>query len=123
MKLSSSTISSIETVHAGALHRLPAALIIAAALFAGPALTNAQNPHKPTAKTLKPHPRINEETASQPSGTATISTTSPTITPLIVGPAWTAIGPAPIPNGQTVPADANGISLTQAPVSGRLTAV
>src|SRR5439155_17299865 len=52
-----------------------------------------------------------------------ISPTSPLITPLIVGPAWTAIGPAPIPNGQTEPADANGISLTQAPVSGRLTAV
>jgi hypothetical protein len=36
---------------------------------------------------------------------------------------WTALGPAPIPNGQTSPADANGISLTQAPVSGRSTAI
>jgi hypothetical protein len=36
---------------------------------------------------------------------------------------WTALGPAPIPNGQTEPADANGISLTQAPVSGRTTAI
>ncbi len=36
---------------------------------------------------------------------------------------WTALGPAPIPNGQTEPADPNGISLTQAPVSGRTTAV
>src|SRR6478672_13947839 len=107
MKLSSSTISSVGIFHAGALHRLPAALIAAAALFAGPALTNAQNPHKPTARTLKPHPKINEETASQPGGAPTISPTSPTITPLIVGPAWTAIGPAPIPNGQTIPADAN----------------
>ena len=123
MKLSSSTISSVGIFHAGALHRLPTALIAAAALFAGPALTNAQNPHKPTAKTLKPHPKINEETVSQPGGAATISPTSPIIAPLTVGPAWTAIGPAPIPNGQTVPADANGISLTQAPVSGRLTAV
>ncbi|MEA2484445.1 MAG: hypothetical protein QOC55_2392, partial [Thermoleophilaceae bacterium] len=37
----------------------------------------------------------------------------------IFTPVWTALGPAPIPNGQTAPADANGISLTQAPVSGR----
>src|SRR5438105_1356355 len=36
---------------------------------------------------------------------------------------WLALGPAPIPNGQTEPADANGISLTQAPVSGRTTAI
>jgi hypothetical protein len=46
----------------------------------------------------------------------------------VVGPklsatSWTPLGPAPIPNGQTEPADPNGISLTQAPVSGRTTAV
>lgn len=41
----------------------------------------------------------------------------------LLATAWTAIGPAPIPNGQTEPADANGISLTQAPVSGRTTAI
>jgi len=39
------------------------------------------------------------------------------------GPQWTARGPFPIPNGQTEPADANGISQTQAPVSGRVTAI
>jgi hypothetical protein len=42
---------------------------------------------------------------------------------IVTGPAWTALGPHPLPNGQTIPANANGISLTQAPVSGRLTAV
>ncbi|HEY2615558.1 MAG TPA: hypothetical protein VGI42_07590, partial [Chthoniobacterales bacterium] len=39
------------------------------------------------------------------------------------GPNWVAIGPAPIPNGQTDPANANGISQTQSPVSGRTTAI
>ncbi len=39
------------------------------------------------------------------------------------GPAWIPIGPAPIPNGQTSPADENGISLTQSPVSGRTGAI
>ena len=39
------------------------------------------------------------------------------------GPAWIPIGPAPIPNGQTSPADENGISLTQSPVSGRTVAI
>ena len=95
---------------------------ITVALLAAPTLAKAQNPHKPTAKTPKPRPRI-DESATQPVDGSAISPTSPLITPLIVGPAWTAIGPAPIPNGQTEPADANGISLTQAPVSGRLTAV
>src|SRR5437763_8348300 len=42
---------------------------------------------------------------------------------LNAGPSWTAIGPAPIPNGQTDPANANGISQTQSPVSGRTTAI
>src|SRR5206468_7180869 len=48
---------------------------------------------------------------------------APLAPPLAPQPAWTALGPAPIPNGQTEPADANGISLTQAPVSGRTTAI
>jgi hypothetical protein len=40
------------------------------------------------------------------------------------GPAWSWIGPAPLPNGQTDPSDPNtGISFTQNPVSGRTTAV
>ena len=39
------------------------------------------------------------------------------------GPTWVAIGPSPIPNGQTDPANANGISQTQSPVSGRTTAI
>jgi hypothetical protein len=45
------------------------------------------------------------------------------ITPQLSATSWTALGPAPIPNGQTEPADPNGISLTQAPVSGRTTAI
>ncbi len=51
---------------------------------------------------------------------APAATVTPPATPV---PSWTALGPAPIPNGQTEPADANGISLTQAPVSGRTTAI
>lgn len=39
------------------------------------------------------------------------------------GPNWVNIGPSPIPNGQTDPANANGISITQTPVSGRTTAI
>src|ERR1700720_2005415 len=42
---------------------------------------------------------------------------------LNAGPSWIAIGPSPIPNGQTDPANANGISTTQSPVSGRTTAI
>jgi hypothetical protein len=38
-------------------------------------------------------------------------------------PTWTPLGPAPIPNGQTQPANASGISQTQAPVSGRTTQI
>ena len=122
MKLLSSISKTVPVSRVG-LGRATLFVAISAALLAAPILANAQNPHKATARTLKPHPRINEETASQPVGGTAISPTSPTITPQTVGPAWTAIGPAPIPNGQTEPADANGISLTQAPVSGRLTAV
>jgi hypothetical protein len=43
--------------------------------------------------------------------------------PVLSSTSWTPLGPAPIPNGQTEPADPNGISLTQAPVSGRTTAI
>ena len=83
-----------------------------------------QNSHKPTSR--HPHPRLDETAASQPETTQSVSgpVLSSVLSPLIVvGGSWTAIGPAPIPNGQTIPADANGISLTQAPVSGRLTAI
>jgi hypothetical protein len=58
MKLSSSAISFIGIVRAGAL--LLDDLIAAAALFAGPPGTNAQNPHKPTTSILKPRPTIYE---------------------------------------------------------------
>ena len=53
-----------------------------------------------------------------------ISKASPqTISGPVAAPTWVSIGPKPIPNGQTDPADANGISLTQNPVSGRTTAI
>jgi hypothetical protein len=105
---------------------------IATALIFGPSFANAQNPHKPTARPFKA--RLQEDTGPAQveagvqgpnEGTEAISpTTAPAIQPAPpTGPTWTALGPAPIPNGQTIPADANGISLTQAPVSGRLTAV
>src|SRR5215472_13264436 len=82
-----------------------------------------QNSHKPTAR--HPHPRLDETAASQPETTQSVSgpVLSSVLSPLVVGGSWTALGPQPIPNGQTEPADANGISLTQAPVSGRLTAI
>ena len=111
---------------------------IAVALLAAPTLINAQNSHKPTR--FHPKPRVDDTAPvqSEPESVITdgaaaseailptsISAISPfSITTFsAVGPTWTALGPAPIPNGQTIPADANGISLTQAPVSGRVTAV
>ena len=104
---------------------------IAAALAVTPTFTNAQNLHKPTNRPFKPRaletaPAQVEAGVQGPNeGPETISpTTGPAIPSApSSGPSWSAIGPAPIPNGQTLPADANGISLTQAPVSGRLTAV
>lgn len=85
--------------------------------------SNPQTLHKPTAR--HPKPRVDDTTSSQTGTTQSVS--GPVIpsgfTPLIVGGSWTALGPQPIPNGQTEPANAAGISLTQAPVSGRLTAV
>lgn len=105
---------------------------ITVALLAAPSLSNAQNSHKPTAKHLKV--RVDEtgppqaEPGVQPSDEGTTGGTGSSLfLPIgpftVTTPTWTAIGPAPIPNGQTEPADANGISLTQSPVSGRLTAV
>ena len=130
MKSPSSTISSIEMFRAG-FFRTAVVASIAAALAVTPTFTNAQNLHKPTNRPFKPRaletapaqveagvqgPNEGPETISPTTGPAIPSTPSS-------GPSWSAIGPAPIPNGQTEPADANGISLTQAPVSGRLTAV
>jgi hypothetical protein len=63
-------------------------------------------------------PRTVPAISTAPSTTKTV--TSAVATP---APTWAAIGPTPIPNGQTAPANSSGISLTQAPVSGRTTAV
>src|SRR5437016_6619874 len=108
---------------------------ISVALLVVPTLAYAQNSHKQTAR--HPHPRI-DDTAPTYAEPETILTDGavgiqPTSGPAIslsapgsfttVGPAWAAIGPTPIPNGQTIPADVNGISLTQTPVSGRVTSV
>jgi hypothetical protein len=131
MKSSLSTTNSTPIFRAGFV-RTATLASIAAALAIMPTFTNAQNPHKPTNRPFKPRaeetapaqveagvqgPTDGPETISPTTGPAISSPTSPT------DPSWTALGPAPIPNGQTIPADANGISLTQAPVSGRLTAV
>ncbi len=108
---------------------------LSVALLVVPTLAYAQNSHKQTAR--HPHPRIDDTapTYAEPEtiltdGAAGIQPTSgPAIsrsTPgsfTTVGPAWAAIGPTPIPNGQTEPADVNGISLTHTPVSGRVTSV
>src|SRR5438270_3793560 len=108
---------------------------ISVALLVVPTLTYAQKSHKQT--TMHPHPRIDDTapTYAEPEtiltdGAAGIQPTSgPAISPsapgsfTTVGPAWAAIGPTPIPNGQTIPADVNGISLTHTPVSGRVTSV
>src|SRR5437868_14920222 len=101
---------------------------ITIAMLSAPTSANAD---KPTAKHFK---RTVDETAPpqaeagvQSSNEAPESTSGSAISPSVitapVGPAWTALGPAPIPNGQTIPADVNGISLTHTPVSGRLTSV
>src|SRR5438552_17875753 len=112
--------------------RAASVALIGAALLGGPTLINAQNSHKPTSKHFKiavddtAPPQA--EAAVQPSneGLTTllgISLFSPTAPTTVTTPTWTALGPAPIPNGQTIPADVNGISLTQQPVSGRVTAI
>src|SRR6184192_4079730 len=108
---------------------------ISVALLVVPTLAYAQNSHKQSAR--HPQPRIDDTapTYAEPEtiltdGAVGIQPTSgPAISPsapgsfTTVGPAWAAIGPTPIPNGQTIPADVNGISLTHTPVSGRVTSV
>ena len=120
----------VDITKSTAIRRLCTALFasITIAMLSAPSSTNAD---KPTAKHFK---RTVDETAPpqveagvQPSNEAPESISGPAISPSVitapVGPAWTALGPAPIPNGQTIPADVNGISLTHTPVSGRLTSV
>src|SRR6266436_759962 len=100
-------------------------------LLMAPTLSYAQNPHKPTAKHFKPvvddtaPPQAEPETVLIDEAAGIQPTSEPAISAISapVGPTWTALGPAPIPNGQTIPADVNGISLTRTPVSGRLTSV
>src|SRR5438874_5405645 len=113
-----------------AIRRLCTALFasLTIAMLSAPSSTNAD---KPTAKHFKQTvddtapPQV--EAGVQPSNEAPESTSGTAISPSVinapVGPAWTALGPAPIPNGQTIPADVNGISLTHPPVSGRVTSV
>ena len=135
MKLLSSTSKTVPVSCVG-LGRATLFAAIAAALLAAPILANAQNPNKPTR--FHPKPRVDDTAPPQAEpetvitdGAAAIEPHSgPAISPFlniapfsVVGPTWTALGPAPIPNGQTIPADVNGVSLTQAPVSGRVTAV
>src|SRR5215470_10673883 len=94
--------------------------------------SKAQNSHKQTAR--HPHPRVDDtaplqaEPGVQPSHEG--PTSGPAISPFtitapftVTTPTWAAIGPTPIPNGQTIPADVNGVSLTHTPVSGRITAI
>src|SRR5881227_1217421 len=120
----------VDITKSTAIRRLCAALFasLTIAMLSAPSSTNAD---KPTAKHFK---QTADDTAPaqveagvQPSNEAPDSTSGTAISPSVInapiGPAWTALGPAPIPNGQTIPADVNGISLTHTPVSGRLTSV
>lgn len=85
-------------------------------------------PHPPEPKE-PPQPKVLRlQRATKPTSVPAITkpakqsamTARPSLPKIAVStPTWVALGPAPIPNGQTEPADANGISLTQAPVSGR----
>jgi len=134
MKSLSSIPTSAQLFRAGFF---PTVALIAAALLLAPTLTNAQNSHKPTR--FHPKPRVDDTAPPQAepesvitdgaaaiephSGPAISSFLNTTTFTVPTTPVWTALGPAPIPNGQTIPADVNGVSLTQAPVSGRLTAV
>jgi len=129
MKLLSSFTSTVSGLRVS-FCRAALFVPIIVGLLMVPTLSYAQNSHKPTAKHFKPvvddtappqaEPEtilIDEAAGIQPTSEPAISISAP------VGPAWTALGPAPIPNGQTIPADVNGISLTQSPVSGRVTSV
>src|SRR6266404_1108885 len=136
MKSLSSIPTSAQLFRAGFF---PTALCasIAAALLLAPTLTNAQNSHKPTR--FHPKPRVDDTAPPQAepetvitdgaaaiephSGPAISSFLNTTTFTVPTTPVWTALGPAPIPNGQTIPADVNGVSLTQSPVSGRVTSV
>ncbi len=120
-----SSIPSTTRVFRGSFFHTALFAFIAAALLAAPTFTDAQNRRKPTAMTPKPPVQAEAEVQSTVETGAAIQSGNLPATPLLipVGPAWTALGPAPIPNGQTLPADANGISLTQSPVSGRVNAV
>src|SRR5437763_1416036 len=120
----------VDITKSTAIRRLCTALFasLTIAMLSAPTSTNAD---KPTAKHFKrtvddtTPPQV--EAGVQPSNEAPESTSGTAISPSVitgpVGPAWTALGPAPIPNGQTIPADVNGISLTHPPVSGRVTSV
>jgi hypothetical protein len=130
MKLLSSFSSTVSGSRVS-FYRAALFVSITVAFLVVPTLGYAQNSHKPTAKHFK---AVVDDTAPPqaeagvvPSNEAPEPTSGPAISPSVitttVGPAWTAIGPAPIPNGQTIPADVNGISLTHTPVSGRVTAV
>src|SRR5258707_7009777 len=128
-----SPILSTTRVFRSCFFRTALLASIAAALLAAPVFTSAQNPHKPTARVVKPLKNDRDAgegastTATAPVRSTHLPRSVPAIpqllTTTISSTSWTALGPAPIPNGQTIPADANGISLTQSPVSGRLTAV
>ncbi len=86
------------------------ASITAAAMLSAPSSTNAQNSHKPTAKHFKQPvddtAPAQVEAGVQPSNEAPQPTSGPAISPFVitapVGPAWTALGPAPIPNGSSL---------------------
>src|SRR6059058_350395 len=120
----------VDITKSTAIRRLCTALFasLTIAMLSAPTSTNAD---KPTAKHFKltvddtTPPQV--EAGVQPSNEAPESTSGTAISPSVitgpVGPAWTALGPTPIPNGQTEPADVNGISLTHTPVSGRVTSV
>src|SRR5947209_5032731 len=125
MKLLFASLSAARALRS---HLLRTAFVgmIAAGLFTAPTIATAQNRHKPTSKVVKPL-RNERSEATAPTGQsplnlgASIQESLTTLVP--VGPAWRALGPAPIPNGQTVPQDPHGVSLSHAAVSGRVTAV
>jgi photosystem II stability/assembly factor-like uncharacterized protein len=65
------------------------------------------------------HARSLPALASAPAAKAPAASTA-----TVTGSSWVALGPSPIPNGQTDPSDpTSGVSFTQNPVSGRTTAV